>query len=135
MLNQAPLVETLLTPQEIIGWENVSAFTSHVRSYNPISKANPQMAEIIRRLHENGYYPAGIDDQGKAKFACAVRSDVQKDFEGPELEKIKRMTPEQMCQYARGGYRKIVKNMAEPFESHPWDEDFESYENQGYVRK
>ena len=72
MLNRPPLIETLLTPQEIIGLDNMSSFAVHIRNYNPASKNNPQMAEIISRLQENGYYPNGIDDQGKVVFLCSV---------------------------------------------------------------
>jgi hypothetical protein len=134
MLNRPPLVDTILTPQEIIGWDNLSSFALHVKNYNPTNKPNTQMAEIIKRLNANGYYPNGVDDHGKIIFLCPVRSEFMDMFEGEELERIKRMPLDDMMQHARGGFRKIMGKMEDPFKIDEWSADAESYDNQDYAR-
>jgi hypothetical protein len=134
MLRHPPLIETVLTPEEIIGFGNMSDFTAYVRGYRPENKHNHQMGEILRRLRDNGFYPNGFTSDGKVFFATVLKSQLQQIFEGPELESLKKLPISKMMEMARAGYRKIMKKMDDPFAVEPWQVQAEDYETMDYRR-
>jgi hypothetical protein len=114
MLANPPLSPTDLTPEDIIGFNNMETFASHCKEYRRLTgegkqpKENSQMAEILRRLREHGYMPGAVDSRGGMKFVTILKSKVQQLFEGPELDEIKKMTFSQMQEKARGNFVNIA---------------------------
>jgi len=116
MLTNPPMIPTDLTPEDIIGRNNMQIFADHCREYRRLTgegkqpKENSQMAEILRRLREHGYIPGAVDSRGSMKFVTILKSKVQQIFEGPDFEAIKKMSFPQMQAKARGGFVNVAKD-------------------------
>jgi len=114
MLADPPLIPTDLTPEDIVGFNNMEIFANHCKEYRRLTgegkqpKENSLMAEILRRLREHGYMPGAVDSRGGMKFLTVLKSKVQQKFEGPEFEAIKKMTIAQMQRQARGNFSHIA---------------------------
>lgn len=63
------------------------------------------MGEMIARLQAHGYYIDGFVSDGTICFRVTLKSQLQRSFEGPELERIRAMSMDEMREHARGGYR------------------------------
>lgn len=114
-----PMIPADISPDEIIGFGNVKAFTDFVKNYKPGGKTREDMAEIIDRLHSQGYYPLGIDDQRRVKYGVLLKSKVQQIFEGLELEKLKMLSTEELQDIGRNTSKwwRVDEN---PMEVEPW---------------
>lgn len=121
-LSAPPLYPTDLTPNQIVGYENMQIFIQHLRICNagtnagefPASRLNKEIgpanrdkiACILDRLRSCGFYPIGINERGKVIWGVALKSQAQRDFE-KGLGPYQRMTIAQLQASARSGFREI----------------------------
>ena len=110
ILEHPPMIPTNQTPEDIVGPHNMAALAQHIRQYEansqrPGRKVDMTMGEMIDRLQAHGYYIDGFKANGSICFRVALKSQLQRAFEGPELERIKAMSISEMQTLARGGYR------------------------------
>jgi hypothetical protein len=121
LLSGKPSIPTELLPQEIIGYKNMAEFTNHMRIAlkrvdgdwpgKELSKLGSgvrnMVAEALNRLWENGFVVAGLGKNGNVQFGCRLRSSTDDIFEGPELEKMKRMSERELQELGRNGFIKL----------------------------
>jgi len=110
MLEYPPMIPTNQTPEDIVGPHNMAALAQHIRQYEansqrPNRNVDKTMGEMIARLQAHGYYIDGFKATGRSVSGVALKSQLQRAFEGPELERIKAMSISEMQTLARGGYR------------------------------
>ena len=115
MYNHPPMIATSLTPEQIVGSHNMAALAGHIRHFEangdkPSRKVNSQMGEIITRLIEHGYRINGIDHNGNIRFMTVLKSEVQKKFEGPGMERLMNFTEPELQRMARNGWKRIMNN-------------------------
>ena len=87
------MISTKLTPDNIIGEDNIDLFKLHfTRTYRCNSKEEhdralkemglsqhviDSIAEMYSALRENGYIPFGLDQYGNVKFGSVTKSEIQ----------------------------------------------------------
>lgn len=86
MLTSQPSIPTYLTPREIIGWEYEQMFEKHYRiaisgTEFPEKRLDKEFTqdernhviEIYNELRRNGFYPIGLNEQGKIRWGIALQ--------------------------------------------------------------
>jgi hypothetical protein len=121
-----PMFPNELTPNEIVGRDNMSIFVAHLRicysSVNngewpekrlskEIGPANRErIIGILRELRENGYLPLSVDEHGKVRWGMMVKTQSQVEFER-DLPRFQRMPIEELQRLGRSGYLQIRDNV------------------------
>jgi hypothetical protein len=118
MLEHPPLIETHLTPEQIVGAYNIQALIGHIKNFEQNKEkigrpVNKEMGEIISRLAEHGYYIDGIDKHGNIDFMVATKGQVQREFEGPVLNRLKEIPLNELQEMGRNGYRQVIRKQEE----------------------
>jgi len=113
MYNHPPMIATDFTPEQIIGSHNMAALAGHIKHFEangdkPSRKVNKEMGEIITRLIEHGYRINGLDKRGNIEFLTVLKSEVQREFEGPGMERLNNFTEPELQRMARNGWRRIM---------------------------
>lgn len=119
------MIRTELTPNEIVGYDNMKIFIAHLEicksSTNsgefPAGRLNKEVGQgnrdrivkIYEELRDNGFYPLRIQD-GKVVWGVVTRSECLAMFEGKELASLQRMPEEQLMKMGRSGYLEIIKS-------------------------
>jgi len=111
MFEHPPLIATNQTPEDIVGPHNMQALAQHIRQYDANSQRvgrtiDKTMGELISRLQAHGYHIDGFEsDNSTICFRVVLKSQLQRIFEGPELERIRAMPMDEIRALGRGGYR------------------------------
>lgn len=121
-LKSPPLYATELTPNEIVGFENMPIFIAHLRICKsatnagefPTARLNKEIgpanrdrvAAILAELRANGFFPQGVDGNGKVIWEIALMSDSQRKFEAG-LKRFEEMPMAQLQQESRQIFRAI----------------------------
>ena len=123
-----PVIYTELSPTEIIGYQNYEAFVKHMKiSCNRIDGGWPgveigrldpgirrMVSEVLVRLFDNGFVILGTERDGSIKFGCRMKSACDELFEGPELERLRRLPEKELQNMGRRGYLQTVENVRVP---------------------
>lgn len=134
LFNKPPMIFTELTPNEIVGYDNMQILVAHLqicfsatnsgefphgRLNKEIGAGNREMlTKVLNELRENGYHPMSVDENGKIRWGVVLKSDSQVEFE-KGLPALERMSEKELQDMGRGGYREIIKNTTvEPFNGH-----------------
>ena len=120
------MIRTELTPNEIIGWENIPIFIAHLQICKsatnfgefPASRLNKEVGaanrdrivKIYAELRANGFYPLYVHN-GKICWGVVTKSESQKLFEDKTLAELQSTPLEKLMQMGRTGYVRIVKNV------------------------
>ena len=126
MLKSPPMFPTDLIPNEIVGYENMAIFVTHLRicysSTNsgefPSGRLNKEVgaanreriAKTLQDLRDNGYVPLSVDERGKVRWGVIVKSPCQIEFE-KDLPRYQRMPIEELQRLGRTGYLQIRENV------------------------
>jgi hypothetical protein len=122
ILESPPLYITELTPNQIVGYENMQIFVQHLRICKsgtnagefPAGRLNKEIgpanrdkiAYILGRLRSCGFYPLGVDENGRVMWGITLKSQSQQEFE-KGLSPFQNMTIPQLQEAARAGFRAI----------------------------
>jgi len=122
------MIKTNLTPNEIIGFENMPIFKAHYeicisgtnagvfpagRLDKEVGRKNREIIiGILQHLRDNGFYPLGVDERGKIRWGVVTRSASLALFDNHELRKLERMPIEDLMKMGRSGYVKIVEKVS-----------------------
>lgn len=120
------MIRTELTPNEIIGWENIPIFIAHLQICKsttnsgefPVTRLNKEVGaanrdrivKIYEELRANGFYPLYVHN-GKICWGVVTKSESLKLFDNHELEALRRLPLEKLMQIGRAGYVRIVKSV------------------------
>jgi len=115
MYNHPPMIPTDLTPEQIVGTHNMQSLYGHMKHFDangdkPNRKANKEMGEIITRLMEHGYRINGFDKHNNIEFLTVLKSQVQREFEGPGMERLRNFKEHELQRMARNGWRQIMNS-------------------------
>jgi hypothetical protein len=126
LLPGKPAVPTELLPGEIIGYDNMSQFTQHMRIAckrvdgdwpgKELAKIGPgvrnMVADALSRLFENGYLVDGFDKNGEVVFVTRLKSACDDLFDGPELARLQRLSLAELQKAGRSTYRQTVDSFS-----------------------
>ena len=123
-LPQIPMISSYYSPEEIIRSANMDIFTKHYGICSSAVNAGgypekllnkeigqtdrADIAETYVKLREHGYYPLHLDPRGKIAWGFVAKSDSHKLFESG-LAELEGKNLEELKEYARAGYREVVK--------------------------
>lgn len=122
ILDSKPLYTTEVTPDQIVGYENAQIFVQHLRICKsgtnagefPAGRLNKEIgpanrdkiAYILERLRSCGFFPLGVNENGRVMWGVALMSKSQQEFE-KGLGVYQHMTIDQLQAAARSGFRAI----------------------------
>ena len=133
------MIKTNLTPNEIVGFENMPILVAHLqicfsktnagefphkRLDKEIGARNREMViKVLGELHENGFFPLSVDERGKIRWGIVTKSEGQELFE-KDLPKYEKMPLEQLQRMGRAGYVEFRKSVnVKPFKGYGLSRD------------
>lgn len=126
-MKNPPIYPTQKTPEEIIGYGNMSVFVDFLRiCYSGTNQGEfpnkrldkeigvedrAAIAGVLRELRENGYHPLYVNDRGKIRWGVDEKSDFQVIFD-KEMDELYAKSVKENQDLARRGYLKIVESVS-----------------------